>query len=366
MSTTRGLFFWEGSGLELGRANPYGALLATALRRHGVELAEGNYDFERAWLEKSRHTYDVLHLNWLDRFYARFDESHAPEAAEARFADFTENVIHARRLGFRLIWTVHNLFPHERRYPHLDRRVNALIAREADHVVAHCRFAADRIEELYDPPRPVTVVPHGNYLPVFPNVVSRAQARRRLAIDATHFVYLFFGNARGYKGVADLIAAFGQAAEPDSVLVLVLRENARSPGLITELRSLAEADQRVRIHDSRYFPTDQFQYFLNAADVAVLPFTAVLTSGSAIQALGFGKPLVVPRLGCLPELVEGGAGLLYDPETDGALADALTAARTLDLETARHAALRRTAELDWDRIARRIAGLYRAASAGTR
>lgn len=359
MTTTRGLFFWEGSGLDPGRANPYGALLAAALRRHGVELTEGDYAFGRTWLEESRAAYDVLHLNWLDRFYARFGEPHDADAAGERFANFTETLIQARRLGYRLIWTVHNLFPHERRYPHLDRLVNALVAREADHVIAHCRFAADRIEALYDPPRPVTVIPHGNYLPIFPNSVSREQARARLAIDGRQFVYLFFGNARGYKGVADLIGAFRRAAATDCALVLVLRENARSPGLIPELRALAAGDERVRIHSSHYFPADEFQYFLGAADVVVLPFTAVLTSGSAIQALGFGKPLIVPRLGCLPELVAGGAGLLYDPEAGGALAGALTAARSLDLDAAREAALARTAEFDWDPIARRIAALYR-------
>ena len=81
MTTTRGLFFWEGSGLQLGRANPYGALLAAALRRHGVELTEGNYEFGREWLEQSRAAYDVLHLNWLDRFYARFGEARDADAA---------------------------------------------------------------------------------------------------------------------------------------------------------------------------------------------------------------------------------------------------------------------------------------------
>ena len=365
MTTTRCLFFWEGSGLDLGRANPYGALLAAALRRYGVALTEGKYEFERAWLEESRAAYEVLHLNWLDRFYSRFDELRDPDAASDRFADFTENVIHARRLGYRLIWTVHNLFPHERRYPHLDRLVNALVAREADHVIAHCRFAAHSIQARYDPRRPVTVIPHGNYLPIFPNTVSRTAARARLAIDGTQFVYLFFGNARGYKGIAELIRAFRQTAAADSVLVLVLRENARSPGLVAELHALAAGDDRIHIHASGYFPADQFQYFLNAADVVVLPFAAVLTSRSAIQALGFGKPLIVPRLGCLPELVAGGAGLLYDPAADGAVARALTDARSLDLESAGRVALQRTREFDWDPIAARIAALYRADDVGS-
>ena len=107
----RALFFWEGSGLQLGRANPYGALLAAALRRHGVELAEGDYEFGRSWLEQSRATCDVLHLNWLDRFYAGFGEPRDLDRAVTRYADFTDKLIHARRLGYRLVWTIHNLYP---------------------------------------------------------------------------------------------------------------------------------------------------------------------------------------------------------------------------------------------------------------
>lgn len=357
--TTRGLFFWEGSGLELGRANPYGALLAAALRRHGVELAEGDYDFRRSWLEESRAAYGVLHFNWLDRFYARFDEPRDPERALARYADFTANLIHARRLGYRVVWTVHNLFPHERRYPQLDRLMNALMAREAEHVIAHCRYAADRIEQWYDPPRPVQVIPHGNYLPVFPNRVSAGAARARLEIAGDRFVYLFFGNARGYKGIMDLVAAYRRAAAANSVLLLALREHARSPDLVPQLRAAAADDTRIRIRSSRYFAAEEFQYFLNAADVVVLPFAAVLTSGSAIQALGFGKPLIVPRLGCLPELIAGGCGLLYDPGVPGGLDRALRAARALDLRAAGGAARARSRELDWDPIAARVAALYR-------
>ena len=359
--TLRGLFFWEGSGLQLGRANPYGALLAAALRRYGVALAEGDYEFSRSWLEQSRATCDVLHLNWLDRFYTRFNEPRDLEQAVTSYAQFTDNLIHARRLGYRLVWTIHNLYPHERRYPQLDRLVNALVAREADHVIAHCRYAAETIEELCDPPRRVHVIPHGNYLGVFPNQVSPDAARDRLQLAADRFVYLFFGNARGYKGVAELVDTFRRVAAADSLLLLVLRENSRSPGLIPKLRAAAAEDQRIRIHASRYFEAEEFQYFLNAADVVVLPFSTVLTSGSAIQALGFGKPLIVPRLGCLPELVAGGSGLLYDPHAADGLADALNEARSLDLDAARAAALARTRELDWDPIAARIAALYRGA-----
>ena len=177
---------------------------------------------------------------------------------------------------------------------------------------------------------------------MFPNQVSPAAARAKLQIDAGRFVYLFFGNARGYKGITELVDSYRRAAAPDTALLLILRENARSPGLIAQLGTAAAGDPRIQIHASRFFEPDEFQYYMNAADVVVLPFSAVLTSGSAIQALGFGKPLIVPRLGCLPELITGGCGLLYDPHAPGGLATALKEARTLNLDATRAATLART------------------------
>ncbi|MEZ4597387.1 MAG: glycosyltransferase [Chloroflexota bacterium] len=47
-------------------------------------------------------------------------------------------------------------------------------------------------------------------------------------------------------------------------------------------------------------PDDRMQVFLRAADVMVLPYRDVLTSGSAILAMTFGLPVVAPRIGCLP------------------------------------------------------------------
>ena len=169
---------------------------------------------------------------------------------------------------------------------------------------------------------------------------------------------MFFGNARTYKSVETLIQAFATATAPDAVLVLMMRQSF-SPEYADELRSLAAQDERIRVFTSPYFANADFQLYLNSADVAVLPFAAVLTSGSAITALSFGLPVVLPRLGCLPELIDERMGLLYDPEDQRGLEKALVQIRTLDLKAAGRVALERARELDWKGIAARIAQLYR-------
>jgi glycosyltransferase involved in cell wall biosynthesis len=133
-----------------------------------------------------------------------------------------------------------------------------------------------------------------------------------------------------------------------------------------EVERMAGSDERIRIFTSSFFGNDEFQIYLNASDVVVLPFVDVLTSGSAITAMSFSKPVILPRLGCLPELADDTMGILYESGKPGALADAMRAIRTRDLEVAGKAAGARARSLDWDGIAERVAALYRAESESLR
>ena len=132
-----------------------------------------------------------------------------------------------------------------------------------------------------------------------------------------------------------------------------------NPQYAQELRDLAAGDGRVRVHTSDFFPEEDFQVYLNSADVVVIPFSEVLTSGSTIAALGFGKPVVLPARGCLPELIDDSMGILFDPDREGALQEAMREIRGRDLEAAGRAARACAESLDWERIADRHASLYR-------
>ncbi len=350
-------FFWEDvGGLTLAhRCNPYAGLLAQALGRHGIQLELGDYTFSREWLRDNREEFSVLHFNWLHNFYREASLG----ATEDRYHRFAANLIYARELGYRIVWTLHNLYPHERPFPHIDRAVRLLVCEHADVIIAHCDHAARLAAEHFQRRERVVIVPHGHFIDVFPNNISRAQARSRLGIDEHRFVYLFFGNARAYKSVESLIAAFGQTADADAVLVLMLRSSF-NPEYTADLKRQAAADDRVIVFTDPYFPEVDFQIYLNAADVVVLPFAEVLTSGSAITALSFGTPVILPRRGCLPELIDGSMGILFDPDDDGGLERALSQIRRLDLEAAGRAAYRRALDFGWEDIAQRIAQIYAA------
>lgn len=271
-----------------------------------------------------------------------------------------DGVLYAKRLGYRVVWTLHNRYPHERRFPDIDHVARLFMAQAANGLVAHCqtaaRFAADTLFRAGD----IAVIPHGHFLDVYQNKVTRAVARRRFNIPDDAFVYLFFGNARRYKGLKPLIQSFRRVCDGKTRLLLMLREEF-DVAYAREIAALASGDSNIMLHCSSWFEKDELQYFMNASDVAVLPFDEVLTSGSAIAALSFGVPVVAPAIGCMPELINTSCGVLFD-RLPGALAAAMQEARHIDLSSARIASLERAKSLDWDEIAGKLVAVY----AGTR
>ena len=349
-------FFWENAGLVLDRANPYGGLLARALGGIGVEMVAGYADqFDEEWVRANQGKVDVIHLNWLHQMYQAPDLT----AKVARAATFINSLTLARTLGYKIVWTVHNLYPHESESHELDHLVRVAVATLATAVIVHCEHARHLVKQHFHREQQVMVIPHGHFIDVYPNTLSRSAARQQLGIAEDSFVYLFFGNVRPYKGLENLLETF--KALPGAHLTLLLAAkvfNGYGDQFVEQAR---QADARILVCPSRFFANEEFQLYFNAADVSVLPFLDVLTSGSTITALSFGLPVIVPPAGCLRELVDERVGILYEQQAPGALQEAMLAIQQRDLPTIRQAAYERAQSLRWDEIAQLTRAAYQCA-----
>ena len=100
----------------------------------------------------------------------------------------------------------------------------------------------------------------------------------------------------------------------------------------------------------KFIHGEDLQIYFGAADVCVLPYRQVTTSGAALLAFSFGKPIIAPALGPFPSLVDQARGILYQPGEKGLLGAVLDT-RALDLDEARdlRACLCRRSRLDDDR-----------------
>lgn len=333
--------------------NPYVTNLVRALERQGVALQECPLPLTQQWVRERQGAVDILHFNWPSYYYA------GPDLAVAvrDLLLFVRGLALAQECGYRIVWTVHNVFSHDLQQTELDHLAKVVLARLADALVVHSRCTRDRIRDFFDRNgRDVTYVPHGHYIDDYPNQVTRGAARARLGLAEDEFVYLFFGYVRPYKGVSELVDAFSKLPGPR--LRLVIAGHPHPANYVAELVEHAGGDARVRL-DPRLIPAEDVQLYFNAADAVVLPFNNILTSGSVILALSFGKPVVAPALGGIPELIDDEVGVLYDPFRLGALTEALARVRHgFDLASAGRRAFTRARQLDWDTVGRQIAAVY--------
>lgn len=343
--------------------NAYMSLLSDALREQGVDVRTPGlpvaFPLTRALL-RNRDA-DVVQLDWLYDYYATDDLSAAwlnDVASVARAVAFLLDLLVVSALDVRVVRTVHNERSHDGAYPRTERVVTECVFAVADAVTVKCEAAADRIAAAYRVPDAdnLWVVPDGNYVGAYENEVTRADARRDLGIDDARFVFVFFGRVRPYKGVPELIEAFASLELPDAELLIA--GNPASAASEARVRRLAASEPQVRTTLS-FVPDDRIQYYLNAADVLVLPYRRILNSGSAYLGLSFGTPIVAPAIGCLPETVPPENDLLYDPADDDGLSRALRRAYgSSDLDAVARANRRRARTRTWERTCERLLEVY--------
>ncbi len=329
--------------------NPYNALLYGAVERRGARVDE----FSAGRLLRGR--YDVWHIHWPERIAHR-------SAALPRVAAFGLLVLWARLRGTRIVWTVHNLEGHARRRPRLERYLMRWLSRRLDGVIAlsesGARAAAQRYPALQR--TAAAVIPHGHYIGRYPNAIERREAREALEIRQGERAVVFVGRIAPYKNVDGLVREFRRLDDPAARLVVAGRP--ATDELRAAVESAAGADPRIQLH-LREIEDDELQLFLNAADLVVLPFERMLNSGSALLALSFGRPVLVPRTGAMDDLrAQLGAAAVrtFSAPLSAAHLHAALAAAAPDPATLLG---RLRAQHDWDAIAERTLSFYRDAAA---
>lgn len=336
-------------------SNPYCDLLYRHLREAGVTVTEGG-PLSFGWLVKNRNSVDLLHFHWIERYYQHWRGGVCSYLALLRFVVL---ITVARALGYRLVWTLHNFAAHESTNPRVDRLAAIYFARHAV-TAAHCRYAKDLILAMV-PEATVHVIEHGNYVGAYAGHWKRETARESLGVKPGTTLFLFFGMIRRYKGLETLCEAFLHCAEDQAQLMIV--------GKPYEDREEAMVADLMRRYDSpsirfvpEFIPDETVACYFLASDYCVFPYEDVLTSGSVILSLGFGRPILAPRIGCLSELEERNVGIFYDAGDGAGLSGALREAfRNEQWKAFADDAAAHANSLSWTVIAEKYRELYESA-----
>ena len=143
--------------------------------------------------------------------------------------------------------------------------------------------------------------------------LNRNEACAKLGLDAEYNYLLFFGLIRDYKGLDMLLEAF-ERVEGKSLRLLVAGEfyNDKEQYRV----ALERVGDRVVLHD-RFIPDAEVANYFSVADALVLPYRTATQSGVTQIAYNFSVPMVVTRVGGLPEIVpDGKVGLVCEPNAE--------------------------------------------------
>jgi glycosyltransferase involved in cell wall biosynthesis len=256
-------------------------------------------------------------------------------------------LLRARRRGVRVVWTVHNLGPHDASVSWAAHRAYDVVARTADVFVTHSRAAADRAAARYPRAAGRTIVaPHGHYLGVHPPARrSRAAVRAGYGIPDDAFVLLAFGQIRAYKRLAEL-----SGAVDGDVHLLVA-------GAATDAEAAAELEAGERVHlDVRRIPDEEVGDLYGAADAAVINYAEVFSSGSLLLALSQGLPVVSAASEAVDEV--GGPPAIVTYRELAGLPGAVERLRAVGEAERRAAALAAAEAASWDGAAAVLARAY--------
>ena len=328
--------------------NPYTSLLYEAVEQ-GNKVKISEFKVRQALTQ----TYDLLHVHWPDIILKGVPTWKTYSYVVKLVVVFTW----LKLRGTKLVWTIHNLKSHERNFPRLERWFMNWFINQVDGVIALSHPALTAALEHYPKLRhkPSAITPHGHYKTIYPNQIDQDEARCILNLQGTHnFVCLFLGQIREYKNVPHLIRCF-RSLHQDNIRLIVAGKPS-SDLLKQKVIQAAAGDCRINLN-LKFIPDQDVQQFMNAADLVVLPYQEILNSGSAVLALSFNKPLLVPDQGSFIDLkADVGQDWLstYTGELTAADLD-----RAIQWVRGSSRATAPLSSLEWDTIAQQTIQFYR-------
>lgn len=233
---------------------------------------------------------DVLHVNWTGQI-SQGTPDLIQSASSVRRAIGAMEEFQAR--GGRVLWTIHNVLPHELHHLGPELALCRDLAARADGITVMNPDTADLVADWYQLPRERLVeIPHPSYIGYFADDVSRTDARRRFGFGEDEVVLLFLGQLRPYKGLRSLTEAFRILRTYHPRLRLLVAGEP-GPGFTDADRNELVREEPGRTVSIGRVPDDEMQFWCRAADLMVLPYQGALNVSLVTVAATFGIPVAL-------------------------------------------------------------------------
>lgn len=218
-----------------------------------------------------------------------------------------------QKKGIPVIAITDNIIPHEGKP--FDKAFTRFFIKRCDAFLAMSKQVL-RDLDAFDTSKPRVFSPHPVYN-IFGDPVDRGVALKAIGLEEDYKYFLFFGLVRPYKGLDLLLEGFGKVHQQlPGYKVVVAGEFYEKPDRYQEIIERFGIRDKVILRD-HFIPEDQVKHYFCAADLVTQTYRTATQSGVSQIAFHFERPLLVTRVGGLPEIIqEGKTGFLCDTDPE--------------------------------------------------
>lgn len=209
-------------------------------------------------------------------------------------------------LNKKIIWTVHNNFPHEMTNKKDTINFMKFMAEKSDKIHILCKETMNN-EYLKEYKSKIVCVPHGDYIDNYPK--SNIDIYERYKIDNHKKIILFIGQVRKYKNIELLIKAFRNSNIQENKFVLLICGNCYDKEYEEELKKLSNENI---IFDFNFIKDEEMESYLRNSEIVVAPYNkkSSLNSGTLWMVMSYRKTMMLPLIGCVRD-IENYNDILY-------------------------------------------------------
>lgn len=255
--------------------NPYLSLLYKELT---IEAVSGNPANPFSPLTYSTKR-DIVHYHWL--------EITSLKSMITVFLKVTPLLLFRLR-GGTLVWTLHNIEPHTKRWLSLNRMIHGIFGRIATKVLVHSEPAKTRVIEKFGFSQDhIAVIEHPRYEVLSPS--ESAVESYRTANSLTKPYVLMFGYIAPYKGIVEAIHYFSEIKGVD--LVIAGSTKKGDEPYVAQVIQAGEKQSNVHIINEFVSREDEALLF-RGASASLFNFHTILTSGSLMLSYSYGTKII--------------------------------------------------------------------------
>ena len=297
---------------------------------------------------------EILHIHWLYRFNLVWSKGNLSRILIEKW--FKLWIQSLGLVGIKILWTAHNVLPHNPIFRD-DFAIRRFLVQRSAAVIALSQNAEMVLKRDFQP-RQVLIIPEG---PLFhPTTFSRDEFRHELEVPEGNVLLVSLGNLAPYKGLSELLKISQNLSEKISIRIAGWCEAAEQGELERLCAEAKRSGTDIQIA-FRTLTKNEYGGYLQAADFYAAPFRKITNSGSLNAALTAGLPVVIPDLPSL-QWIPRDAAVVYQPDLDGiGLADAIESLTSISLEklvSMQTAGAAFTAQNPWALVAERHIELY--------